>query len=86
MDLIDPIPVPFMDQRELRKGRIAQRPTVDTCDKDEVPGSSPGRPTTPALNCGNGCDGVLDHSCSARRYPEAEIRELAEGLCEAATA
>jgi hypothetical protein len=26
---LDPIPVPFMDQRELRKGRIAQRPAVD---------------------------------------------------------
>jgi hypothetical protein len=29
MGVIHPIPVPFMDQRDLRKGRIAQRPTVD---------------------------------------------------------
>jgi hypothetical protein len=30
MDVIHSIPVPFMDQRELRKGRIAQRSAVDT--------------------------------------------------------
>jgi hypothetical protein len=29
MDVIHPIPVPFMDKRELRKGRIAQRSAVD---------------------------------------------------------
>jgi hypothetical protein len=45
--VIHPIPVPFMDQRELRKGRIARRSTVDP-DKDEAAGSSPARPTKPA--------------------------------------
>jgi hypothetical protein len=29
MGVIHPIPVLFMEQRELRKGRIAQRPAVD---------------------------------------------------------
>jgi hypothetical protein len=29
MRVIHPIPVPFTDQRELRKGRIAQRSAVD---------------------------------------------------------
>jgi hypothetical protein len=29
MGVIHPIPVPFMEQRELRKGRIAQRSAVD---------------------------------------------------------
>ena len=28
--VIHPIPVPFMDQDELRKGRIARRPALDT--------------------------------------------------------
>jgi hypothetical protein len=29
MGVIHPIPVPFMDQRKLQKGRIAQRSAVD---------------------------------------------------------